>query len=354
MMYYDKGWFAKRAEIYAKFAKEDCLLDKTDSVSFQFGKPIAGWIEMSIFVNGEKKLTAPLSVVYDPFPSIVKWLERIVCSEFSEHTIRIDCEGNELYFHYEILYEAEVFVKRTPLPDKPNQYMYEHGDVNTNPELGLFYVYNSSSDDIPVCAFCITKEMINALYLAMLSLATKHLSDFESEWYYTQNEGKSKYKWLNGWTFYNTCKSHLIEWNILSPKGYRHKRPSFKSAPRITDVIHMWCEYADALFWHNGACCGNADYVYTEKYGKISLEEIIGLSKWYEDWDAHSLEWSEEQRTKWREQGEEFVQKVRAVLPDDIDLYYEFWAPAVRVRDEHGFSKDLPMIVFNNHFLNKK
>lgn len=354
MMYYDKGWFAKRAGIYAKFAKEDCLPDKTDSVFFQFGKPSAGWIEMVVFVNGEKRLTAPLSVVYNPFPSIVLWLERIVRSELSEHTLRVDCEGHELYFHYEMLYEAEVYVKRHPTSENPYRYTYERGDVNTNPELGLFYVYDSSSDSIPVCAFCVTKEMINALYLAMLSLATKHLSDFEREWYYTENAEEPKDKWLNGWTFYNACKSNLIEWNILSPKGFRHEHPSFKSAPKVVDVVHMWCEYADALFWHNGACCGNADYVVISKYGRISLEGINGLRKWYDDWEAHSLEWSEEQRAEWRKQGAEFVQKVRAILPDDIDLCCEFWEPAISVRDEHGCSNSLPMIIFNNGLIEKK
>lgn len=339
MRYNETGWLAKRAEIYREFAKDGKRLEKADSVFFRFGEPKSGWIKMELFVNGIKCTTYGLSSAFDPFPSMKRWLEGIVKGYSLENTIRIDNGGSELIFHFEEL---------------------------GNAEFGIFYVYDSGSDTIPARAIVKTKELVTALYLAMLDLASngynRMCSDFEKEWYYIENKG-SVVK-FNTVTFYNAVKSLLVEWYLYSQKSYRQSLPVFKEAPIVYESIQMWCDYGAALFWgggevgHRGAC-GDAAEIFTDTCGDIDLRSIDGLQEWYDKYDNGPLpgedEYNCETEKSWFEQGKEFAQKVRELLPDAIDLYYYDWYPTIDVLqdDRFHFPERLPMIVFNSKLLEK-
>ena len=254
-------------------------------------------------------------------------------------SLRINIEGAELYFQYEILREGE------------------NVDI---PEIGVFYIYCSDTDSIPVHAIVDSKELITALYLAILDLAAdgynrKH-SDFEHEWYYSENS-YAKRKWSN-MTFYNLVKSPLIEWYIHTDKFSRHS-PRFRKMPKIRETIQMWCDYGHALFWGNDACIGDSDSISTDTAGEIDLSGIKGLYEWYNEWNKTPLEEvlyndNEMVSADWFERGRQLAFQVRELLPDTIDLYYCSWYPTVKVMQERSFDslgneyhfpERLPMIV---------
>ncbi|MBR6117860.1 MAG: hypothetical protein IKQ11_03265 [Paludibacteraceae bacterium] len=324
--------------IYQEFSEEDKLLKMTDSVFFRFCEPKSGWIKMEIFVNGTRYLISSLSTIYDPFPSMKHWLEDIVKGLSSENVMRIDSEASELIFHYEELNDAKH---------------------------GIFYIYDSESNTILARAIVKTKELVTALYLAMLDLASngynRKCSDFGKEWYCIKNENLAVY---NTATFYNAVKSPLIEWYFCSPKSYRQSQPTFKEFPEIKESIQMWCDYGAALFWsggeigHQGAC-GDASEIFTETCGVIDLRGIEELQEWYDRYDKGPLPGENgydcETKGSWFEQGKEFAKKVRELLPDTIDLYYYDWYPSIEVPQENRlhFPERLPMIVFNSRLLDK-
>ena len=365
MMYFDQGWFSERERIYHELAQKKDLFEKMDSVFFRFHEPDAGWIGFEIFVNGKKCLSRSVSTVHDPFPDMKSWLEDIAKGLCPQHDFRIDYEGQELYFHYETLQEAEVGSTRCYTNQDRDKDTWFHFDANTYPEIGLFYVYDTNSDSIPVKAIIPTKELVTALYLAMLDLASnvynRKYSNFEKEWYYTENEDNDGDK-LGNWTFYNTVKSPLIEWFIFSSKPYRCVRPKFHNMPQIVETVHMWCDYGDALFWgrwdsDHAGCCGDMDGIDLESCGTIDIRGIEGLKEWYLEFEESPLrgekDYDEDTPKIWLERGRELAQKVREILPDNVDLYYYEWYPTVEVKqdNEYHFPESLPMIVPNRNAL---
>ena len=356
MLYYEKGWFAERSRVYKELSERDNLFEKLDSTFFYFTSPEAGWIDMEMYLNGKKRLTCDCSEVFDPFIEMRMWLEDIVRSINMENTMRIDCEGREVYLHYEKLRDAEDGVEGRG----KSAVFY---DVNTRPEIGLFYVYDSDSDTIPFYAICETKDFVNSVYLALLSLCgncyNTHHSDFASHWYYSENNLRTFHK-LNNMTFYNDIKSPLIEWNIRSPRAYGADI-RFRKMPKIKETISMWCDYGDALFWGRGTdgkggCCGNADSLFTETAGEIKLDSIKGLREWYEKWDSASLSdnWTKKQWRDWDARGYSFALQVRKLLPDTIDLFYNNWYPKIKVvREKNEYKERYPMIVFNENSLSR-
>lgn len=356
---YENGWFAERSRVYKEISERKDLFKKLDSTFFYFTPPDAGWIDMEMYLNGKKRLTCDCSVVFDPFVEMTMWLEDIVKGIQLEHTMRIDCEGREVYLHYEML-RAASFGCSIERPE-PGKEIVHHFDVNTNPEIGLFFVYDSDTDSIPFYALCETKDFVNSIYLALLALCgncyNTQRSDFAKEWFYGPNRSKSGPKWDN-MTFYNDIKSPLIEWNIRSPFCYGADI-SFRRMPKIKETICMWCDFGDALFWGRGTdgkggCCGNADSLRTDTSGEIKLDFIEGLREWYDEYDdVASLNWTKKQDKEWFERGFSLAQRVRKLLPDTIDLFYYDWYPRKKVvRGEFG--THYPMIVFNENCLSKK
>lgn len=95
-----------------------------------------------------------------------------------------------------------------------------------------------------------------------------------------------------------------------------------------TETIIMWAEYGDALFWHKGSgCCGDSRSVVTDSGRVIDLTGIKGLREWYARYDDDkypAYEWTPEEYTAWRKEGWKYAQAVRDLIPDDIDLVYEY------------------------------
>lgn len=340
MLLHSKGWYKSRARLYSEIARTPRLGSKLDSVFFRMSAPESGCIDFEIFVNGERAYAGMFSNLFNPFTDIVEWMERIVKSERPQQSLSINTEGPALYWTYDVLLESE--------------YPY------TGPEVGLFYLYDTFTDSIPVKAIVDAKAFVTALYLAILHLGANTYngvrSNFKDEWYYDNNQYCRKH-FSDNWTFYRMVKSPLIELFLHSKERYLYPIPSFQKMPLVKETIHMWCDYGCALFWGrdsegHGACIGGTDMIYTDTAGDIDLSSIEGLNEWYEEWNDRPL-WSEENPLPedWKERGMELALKIRAILPDTIDLYYYSWYPEVEVEqdNEYHFPERLPMIVPNAH-----
>ena len=70
MLYYQKGWLTERSRVYKELSEREVLFKNLDSTFFYFTPPEAGWIDMEMYLNGEKRLTCDCSVVFDPFVEI--------------------------------------------------------------------------------------------------------------------------------------------------------------------------------------------------------------------------------------------------------------------------------------------
>lgn len=152
----------ERSRIFAKYGER--LPQIADRVSFEFYKPISGWIELMIQVNYEEANTLGLSSVYEPFQEMKEWLEDIVlndkkCSKKSS-VLEIDCEGYEAVIYYEPV--------------------FEHRNKNT----GIFYVYDTSDNRIWADAYCETPIFVKTIYEAIVNYAKEMAltSDFVEEW----------------------------------------------------------------------------------------------------------------------------------------------------------------------------
>lgn len=323
--YYGKGWFSERSKIYSALAEE--FPKKLDQVSFSFTAPKSGWIDMTIKVNGEEKLTAPISTVYDPFKDFSKWMESIVRGDQRVVTIGYDYEGNECFLTYEKLYSAEIGAEVVTDKDGNRTNEWRSFDANSRPEVGVFYVYDSGTDSIPVFAVCKIKELVESFYTSMLWFFVSGKKDFEQEWFYGENEYGKKPKYTK-WTLYNWVKSPLLDWNYRTGRTYACDRPSFKRNPKISSVVHMWAEYEDALFWTaDGKCCGSSSSLSLDDGSVIDLTGIDGLKSWYEKFDADThpaYEWTTEEYDAWNREGWKYADAVRAILPPDVDLFVSF------------------------------
>ncbi len=358
MLYYDNNWFSERSKLYAQMSDKDIVNCKNDSTFFQFSQPKGGVIGMDIFVNGALTFHEPIKRLSNlsQFDQIRDWLELIVKEDNIECCARIEREDHEdMYFHYEALYKSYVGITCT------NGTSVKH-DTNTNPSIGLFYIYDAKSKSIPCSAICYTKEFVRSIYYAVLDIckgSRKKSDPFIKEWFIFENY--DHFEWaldFDMWDFYNDFKSLLVEWYLDSLQLYCKNTLHFKPKPEITERIHMWAEYGDALFWTTGGCCGSADEIYTDRHGVIDLRGIKGLKEWYDDWDGNpSYSWPKEKCKAHRERGLELAKQIRAILPDSLDLYYDFWEPSAAIIDNpidnqgYKYKNELPMIVFNQKLL---
>ena len=344
---YQKDWFSRRQQLYAKLARKKDLLSKTDSVFFRMGAPDLGCIDYDIFVNGKLRYSSMFSEIFDPFTNIRNWLESIVKGQCPIHSLTIETEGPQTFWIYEALCKDE-----------------------SKPDMGLFYVYDSSNDKMLFTAIVNKHDFVTAFYLALLDLASNGYNrkkcDFGKHWYAPQTLWHRTKR--NNWTFYNSIKSPLIEW-YLHPNQEKSCYPQrFRKMPKIRETIQMWCDYGHALFWGNDACIGDSDSISTDTAGEIDLSGIKGLYEWYDEWNKTPLEDvlyndNEMVSTEWFERGRQLAFQVRELLPHTVDLYYCNWYPAVKVMQERSFDslgnefhfpERLPMIIPNPHALRIK
>ncbi len=103
--------------------------------------------------------------------------------------------------------------------------------------------------------------------------------------------------------------------------------------------IQMKPDYGNALFWdEEGGCTGGSGSLFIEEV-EITLSNISGLKKWYDNWDTESLyqthHWNDTQWREWWAKGLELAKAVNELLPENVDLYYfTIKAPKWKVRPE--------------------
>ena len=332
------GWHEARSNVYKIFA-EQCDI-KTSEVYFEFSAPDVGWADVSVYSDGNKLHTFHISAAFDPFADIKAWLEDIVNDFKLSSDICIDAEGQTIILHYEHLRLAECGATRKFVSQDRDQDEWQSYDAMSCPDLGLFYIYDSGSMKIPVVCCCETKQFLFAFYHAMLEFARNRKHDIGNEWYYMDSDVRGRQE------LYNSIKSPMVEWGIYSDHAYRHLRPTFNKKDPIREVIHMWAEWSNALFWKNG-CCGNADHLRlsTEPH-KIDLTCVDGLREWYDEFDNQYAEdmWPNGGYDEWLSKGWELALKIRTLLPPHIDLLYE-WKAFKDINSECGWSDRYGRIV---------
>lgn len=332
-------FFELRSKLYQEVASWE---DKPfDEIFFEFSDPSFGWIDISIYVNGKKMHTFSISQVFPPFDDIKKWLEDIVDSQKPYTGLFFDTETQDIVFHYERLQVAESGCRRKFVDQDPDKDEWEK--FNT-PDYGLFYIYDSSLDELPVVCHCESKKLISALYNGIMFYVSREVGEsfFKEAWYY--NEGGTI------WTLYNSIKSPLIEWHLDPKNEYRLHHQKFKKTPKIKETVHMWAEWGDALFWSQQAgCCGNADaFIVDTKNTEIDLSDLPELREWYNHFDSQipEAEWPDEDYEQWYQKGWELAKKVRERMPPNVDLFYEWKYYSV---DDNEFGqKSISILVPDN------
>ena len=335
------GWFKAKAQIYSNVAEWG---DKEfDEVFFNFSNPKAGWIEMSIYIDGERLHTFPLSAALDPFNEMRIWMEDIANDFKLSADLNIDAEGRNIVLHYERVSLSEVIVRRKYVHEDRDKDQWASYNAVTEPESGLFYIYDTDTETVPVLCYCQTKQLLHALYVGLLNYASRSesKSQIKHGWYYLDHTD-------DNWTLYNTIKSPLVEWCIYSDHGYRHLRPSFNPQTKIKETVHMWADWGDGLFWHQrGGCCGNADkfYVDTDET-EIDLSSMPEVRQWYDEFNNRFPEvpWPTEDYRTWLNRGWELAKKIRLLLPESVDMFYE-WKRYRYIYDGNETGRDLPHIV---------
>ena len=317
------GWFEARAELYREVAK--WVERKPDDIFFDFSAPDAGWMDIGVYSNGKLLHTFPLSAAFNPFFGMREWMESIVNDNKLSEAISIEAEGRTIILHYEHIRLAERGASRMFVNEDRELDKWQQFDATTHPDIGLFYLYDSDCEDIPVVCLCKTKQFLSALYEGLIYYASlsNHAHLIGKEWYYMDRDDDCN-PTENNLTLYNIVKSPLVEWSIYSDCAYRHLRPKFNPKPKIKDVIHMWAEYGFGLFWVKGGCCGNLEKIW--RYS-IELPAELGIKEWYDEFDNLNPEegWSSPSEYKdWLDRGWEIAKKIRQLLPESVDLLFEW------------------------------
>lgn len=322
-------WLEQKSRVCQEIAQ--WKKDKTDEVYFRFSDPSCGWMDITVFVNGEKRHTFSASAGFDPFPRLKKWMENIVEHSFLSTDLEIDLEGNSVVFHYEHLH---------PNPDM-------------TAETGLFYVFDSSTEAIPVACYCETKQLLFWLYNGLIYYASRSGSAklIGKEWYYLDKDDEGNPTESN-WTFYNVIKSPIVEWYLDETRPLHQKMPRFRETLAIKETVHMWAEWGDGLFWHQrGGCCGNAEKFCVDNLEHyIELTDLPELRKWYDEFDDSNpcVKWEEDVYNSWFLRGWELAKEVRKRLPETVDLYYDWKYLSHKIE---GKSVAIPFLVLDERLI---
>lgn len=351
------NWFELKSKLYADICTWEPR--KLDEVFFHFKAPNAGWMDFDVYVNGEKKHSTYFSAAFDPFRELRVWMEDVVNDFKLCSSMAIEIEGRTLIFHYENIKLCDVSVRRKFINEDREKDEWEFTDADTHPTIGVFCLYDSACDALPIICMCSAKQLVQSLYGSLLEYATgEYKNKIPRDWYYMDldyDDDDNEWKPLcDNWDFYNIIKSPLIEWFIYSKDGYRHKCHKFKPTPKIKETIHMWAEWGGGLFWQ-GKCCGNADGFYIETGCKrIELTDIPELREWYDEFDNRAPEdiWPEDEYNKWFAKGWELAKLVRKRLPENVDLFYQWRKYALQ--SPFDGNKEIPLIVPNDNLEIKK
>ncbi len=360
--FYSPDYYLLRSQFLLEVAKGKP--DHVSEVYVSFSKPDYGWIYMDIFIDGRKKHSIHLSDVFDPSLDIINWLTGIISRDKTIARLSINEEGAESILVFE---EYGTEMKGAPLSGLMNTQGYamlfsktpgDAEDFNNRVQLGLFTVYHTGTNSMPVKAIVSTRQLVSAIYLGLLSYAATFVYSKDEEsfaWNWNHDEydlDLPDYDVSQGqWDFYNTVKSPELEWYLYSDAPVRADLPvTSASKNRITSYIIMWAEWGDGLFWTTGGCCGNADRVYADG-SWISLLEIAGLREWYDEFDYSEpcVEWEPAKERDWFERGRKLAFEVRKRLPKSVELFY-YWLPFKHPVDKKPGVMDLiPDILIKNY-----
>lgn len=341
-------YYAQRGKFLLDVAKGK--LNYISEIRVVFSPPEFGWIDMAIYVDGVKTVIINWSDVYDPSSDMVEWLKDIISFDSSIHQLIIDEEGSKGILTYEEYGVEEI------AQDDIGILLDEIGQIqaisknktkieyqNRRVQLGIFTVYETHDDSMPIKVIVNERQFVSAIYLGLLSFAatfkfSETNKSFSSNWdfhrllgneYYEENddEDSAEYHRKGQWTFYNLIKSPEIEWYLYDMYRYAAKTPDFSKIKVPTnDYVIMWAEWGDGLFW-NGECCGNADTIYIDGM-EISLTDVEGLREWYDEFDETTPDnpWDNRKRREWMNRGRCYAFEIRKRLPANIDLYF-YWIP---------------------------
>lgn len=139
----------------------DGVPDEFDDIDFTFDFPVAWWIDMHLYKNGQTINWLEFSYVYEPFEAIIDWLETIaVGSEGGKKmtaNVCIDNERGNMVLSYQPLWTYPY--------GKSNEKSVWHGNT------GIFTIYDEVEDRIIFDAYCETTQLIEKFYRAMLNYA---------------------------------------------------------------------------------------------------------------------------------------------------------------------------------------
>lgn len=293
-----------------------------------FSNPEYGWIAMDLYVDGIKAVNIAWSDVYDPTTDVRDWLTDIITDKQSLANLFIDEEGSKAILTFE-KYGVNMFGGSVE-------------DFNNRIQLGLFSVYETMDDTMPIKAIVSTRQLVSSIYLGLLTYAATFSFDniynsFSHNWDFHQCNGNEYYEDVDDesiefinkaqWTFYNNIKSLELELNLYEKWVYHFDYPeNLNLSTKISDYIIMRAECGGRLF-SNGKCCGNADSLNIDGV-EIDLSDIKGLRQWYDEFDKST---SKDNLTAnkwhdWMKRGRKLAFEIRKRLPMHIDLFY-YWVP---------------------------
>ena len=80
------------------------------------------------------------------------------------------------------------------------------------------------------------------------------------------------------------------------------------------------------------------------------------LRQWYDEWESDGPfgveKWTEEHERTWFQKGWELAKKIRTMLPESVDLYYQ-WKTFKIEGSEWGY-EEIPIIVPDQRLIKRK
>ena len=169
----------KRAEMYSNIAESGfCPLKK---VSFHFSDTYAGWVDVTVSIDGEEVAKARLSNVLssDPVGEMIDWVE--ACTNNHSNYCFPFGEGTDYIFHYEDLLYSPIQRKKD----------------GKKLDTGIFYLFIKRIEGIQFeYALCDTKVFVKSFYDAILDFAKRQeanqniVDDWAGDLY---GDGREKY-----------------------------------------------------------------------------------------------------------------------------------------------------------------
>lgn len=173
--------------------------------------------------------------------------------------------------------------------------------------------YGNKSDE-PYIGIVPYEELISELYQAILG-ASLRWSLFNGD-HFDVDDLES------GWVFYNKLKSPVVEQYLYFERPGRSE-----CAIRQVDINHLLVLGATNQYafitegkWHG---IPENDKITIENSGGTIQLEIPGISQWYDCWlnraDNETFDYE-----SWNKTGIALAKKIRAMLPDEYDVWYSY------------------------------